>query len=295
MWLERRLGVLGQGRSFILAHVRAPLTRGAIGRLSSGDAPVELPVGLDVHFPTRGGAERVRRILRFGAALGEIAGGPHETATIHEAALFNLAVALFDTIIDEQPWRTAALLRALTPECIVRCIHTGATIPRGEDSAVACVVELFERVARSLHRRRLSATSIAELERLLTRMYCGETGTTGSDPFDAKLLPTVFIGRLGDRDRSTATLFESVSSFLALWDDWQDIADDAIHHRPNMFLGRGRAGVAFGTIWRVLAPTRSREDVARRLRESLDRVLCDAQHAGRRCAVEALLRSLVGP
>jgi hypothetical protein len=240
-------------------------------------------------FPTRGNRERITQIAAFGSQLADIA-LPDDTAThtrheiLVDGALFNVAVACFDTIVDEHRVLLPAARGALAPQYLRDAIVHGRALERTGSHAIDLLIGLFDVVLRSAWRRIAEARLRANVATLLESMYESELGL-GKDALAAKTLPTIFIGEVSCADGSPRVrdLFARLAHFLALLDDWQDIAMDLIGGRPNVFLG-GRAGLRPARLawsaYRLLGGRASHRALAREIEASLDHVLGAARHGG---------------
>jgi hypothetical protein len=311
---ERRLGVAGQGRSQILSRladtVPAPSTMVAgrdVGLSADGlqRLAAEWQFGsFGDAFPTRSGADRLSRIAWFGAVLADISCSPacdERDQVLREGALFNLAVALFDTVADDQPSRLAATAKALQPELLMLVLRDGVRLPSRNDAAVDLLVDLFNDVLRSMNRRlRHSPVMIDRLGGLLDQMYRSELGVD-HDRLAAKFLPTVFIGLLGDRRSSAAigSLHLKLSRFIAMWDDWQDLADDVIRRRANLFAYDGYGWSISNVVrlgWRLIGGRVSHAQIATALRAVIDETVRASYSVPQdaRVATLYLLRFLLG-
>ena len=298
--MRRRLGAAGSAR----AELKGMLRR----HLGDDDAPVE--IGLDAHdlegalpaqeaealtagLPLRGDAERLREIVWWGSALADLpqpTSPAERNAVLGEAGRFNLAVALFDSVLDDFPRALDALVEALAPDALRRrLVAPGDADPvlQTDDAALQPLVGLFDTVlAAAGTRLREQPRRVERLAELLETMLRSELGLA-PDPFLAKTLPVVFIGELVDPSAETTRLFRALAEFLWLWDDWLDLSDDLRHLRPNAFLGRRRewpfGAVAIGGrgAVRVVAGPRAHGAVASRLDDTFRHTLVAARLADR--------------
>jgi hypothetical protein len=242
----------------------------------------------------RGSGDWLRRIVWWGTALADVAGsGDARTRT--EAGRFNLAFALFDSIVDDRAPLAPQLAGALDP----RRLRARLANPVGDAAALQTtvpdlqpLVRLFD-VALADVGRRLAAMPqrVARLADLLQLMFQSELCLI-SDPFPAKILPVVFVGELVGTDRGTARLFRRLGEFCWLWDDWLDLAEDLARRRPNVFLGRPSVLVGAG---RLVAAKRSRVEIALRLEDSVAATLRAAAQIGDKAVARtgALYRELL--
>lgn len=250
------------------------------------------PKRLDVLFSNRGEADRVRRIVSYGAMLGVVAAGaesPLRGDVIFEAAMFNLGVALFDTVVDDHAACIPTLTAAVRPGQIGHALRTGERIARVEHPWANAIIEAFETMALNVQRR--GAACVDELGQLIVEMHAIEMSK--GNRLHAKLLPTRFIGLLGGASGATARLFESLAEFVALWDDWQDLADDIIAGRANLFVGDTALVRIVRAVLRIATGPLSRAELRRRLVSNARRVLADADAAGRGPEVRQFIAALL--
>lgn len=322
-WLDRRVGSIGAPRAFILRRIwqilppsGSPLVPpGALGL-----GPSELQELSEQHrladlaraFPSRGDEPRLREIAWFGSAFGDIvcsAESPERAFVLREAAVFNLAVALFDTVVDNHPIEQASVIAsALAPPAL----HRRLKDPSGPEAALRCadpalhrIVRLFDFVLASAGARWAGAPEqIARAWSALTAMYASEMGVC-SDRMPAKTMPVSFIGILGDRERGSAmaTLFERFGRLVSLLDDWHDLGSDIQGCRANSFVlaqeARGRHALpyAWSALYRLLGAEISHEGIAQTLCDSLVEAMRAAEAAGSEPSrkTRALLHHLVAP
>lgn len=302
--MRRRVGSAGSGRHMVLEQLRGSIDAGGGPPASSlglaqrelrdlfGDRQLE---DLARAFPWRGDPRRLRQIAWWGSALGDIATADRRPAAgrcvLREAACFNLAIALFDSVVDECSEHVPTLVRELDP---VR-IKTRLQAPRRVESALRCddpalrlLVELFDAVFASIGRRLArDGRRLDHLIAVLEAMLRSELGLS-RNPFEAKTLPIVFIGSLpgGPTPGGRDALFDALARFLWMWDDWIDIVDDMRGLRANAFLGECRlpASSAVGymarSLGRLAGGRRSYVQLAEGLREALDLSLQASRECG---------------
>ncbi|MBK6660962.1 MAG: hypothetical protein IPG43_23775 [Proteobacteria bacterium] len=268
MWLRRRLGCAGVARLRIVEAVRADLAGiDSQDQVAPGWDEQQLAAfcvsarleDIARHVRGRGDAVQLARIAWWGSALADL--GPGTGAARLEAleigAAFNLAVALFDTAIDEAPIPRLALVEALAPQRLAQRLKTpgddNARL-RSEHAAAACVVHLFDRaLALAAMRHAGEPQRIERLCAMLDAMYRSVLGQ-GDDPFVAKTGPVMFIGEVasgGDIARARP-LYAALARLCQVWDDALDIAEDLTALAPNHFLGKGR-GIDVATTVAYLA------------------------------------------
>lgn len=296
-WLRRRLGCTGKSRGLLLEQLRTTLINEDLPTVQLGLRREDIQNVVPDHqadqlatgLPTRGDRAQLHQIAWWGSALGDIAAAQRcneRDAIVAEAGMFNLAVALFDTVVEDRRDWVSTLAAATAPTAM----KARLLAPRDERLALAVehpvlhyVVALFDRMLAGVGTRLQDHPSrLQELGALLDVMFRSELGLE-SDPFAAKTLPIVFIGALGEPISETCTtrLFAALAHYLSLWDDWLDMADDMRHLRPNAFLGHCRPRVSFDTARygvrsgaRVLLGEHARDNVNRQLvtafRKTLD-------------------------
>jgi hypothetical protein len=309
-WFASRVGAVGRGwisiRTALLRHLPTP--REAT-RLGLDDVALETLAArhqfdrLATLFPTRGDAAGLRRIARFGSQLAAIAciaaGLDPIPPLLIEGARFNLGVALFDTIVDDDRRHLGEAAVGLAPVLIHGHLVEGVPLPRSRDPGVELVIDLFRALFASV-RERATAPHLSQLSDALSAMYISEVSEEG-DPLAAKILPTRFFGQLVAPDEwKVLTLMQRLGAFVARIDDWQDLPADIVAERPNAFLG-GNVSTASTQytalrLWRVVGGRVSHWEIGRRLALALDDVLIAARRAGpgAEAASVAFVRGLLG-
>jgi hypothetical protein len=285
--VRRRLGSAGAARADVVERLRR--------RLPPESGPIELGLRdgqLARVLPSReaerlaeavsyarGTGDWLRRIVWWGTALADVAGsGDARTRT--EAGRFNLAFALFDSIVDDRAPLTPQLADALDP-CrlsarLANPVSDTAAL-RTSVPELGPLVRLFDvALADAGHRLATAPQRVARLTDLLQLMFQSELCLT-PDPVPAKVLPVVFVGELVGDDCGTARLFRRLAEFCWLWDDWLDLADDLARRRPNVFLGRHSILVGAG---RLAAAKRSQAEISSRLEDSVAATLRAAAQIG---------------
>jgi hypothetical protein len=292
-WLERRVGSLGRGRALILDDLRR--------RFAAGDCGTSATIGLDersllhfsqwhrfdelaLQFPTRGETQRLIAIARFGAQLADIAWSVSRRDArddlLVEGALFNVGVALFDTVVDDQPQRRVAVAASLGPALLRRHVVDGFVLPNNRDAGIETLVDLFRFLFDRIYRRCLPPHR-AHLAGLLEEMYRCETGSE-ADPIRAKVLPTAFIGQLPSPPAlGEARLLHQLGVFVALVDDWQDLATDIQSGAANSLLdGASPATRAATTVRRMFGSQASHNQIRQTLASRLGDILQFAASLG---------------
>jgi hypothetical protein len=295
----------------------------------------ELPsLGLDVaeiqtacaHYGVDAIVERIRgrgttaahlhHIAWHGSALADIGCPPDHPARerlLMDAALFNLAVALTDSLVDDEPQLGAQAGRVLAPDALSARLRSpedpSAAIAGGERELAAVyglwdalLVRLGERFAGDDH-------ALAQLAAMLERMHRSEFAGD-ADRLPAKVLPIEFIGALvspGAQDAlALARLYGELGASIGLLDDWRDLALDMRHMRANQLLmlpdgsvRDGHAGERVRYIARcvrtVASVRRVADEVVERLSAHMARVLASAEtiSPGARARATSYLRELL--
>jgi hypothetical protein len=259
--------------------------------------------------PWRGDAGRLGRVAWWGSALGDVATtvrSAHRSDIMREAALFNLAVALFDSIVDEASALSGQLAEALHPRKLERRLHCPADDAAklsSQNATLRPIVGLFDSVMSSIGTRcQQQNVELHALQRMLERMFYSELGS-GDDSYLAKRLPISFIGALVE-EPSAGTLhylFDEMADFFAKWDDWLDMAEDLTRLRGNCFLGMtrswglNRAGYAAQALARVAGGSACHRAVARTLAASMTAAISQSQGVSELCykRVVALFAELI--
>ena len=252
-WLRRRLGCAGKGRLRILqtiaqrGYVYDDLKIEQIGlnkeKLISLSRRYNFPL-ISQYYPSRGDTESLLRIAWWGSAWGDVACVENHKSSylvLEESALFNLAIALFDTVVDEYPDLKSEITKTINPVRIRRRLYQpdkkcSALIC--DHSLLYCVAHIFNDMLTSIGIRLSDQPRHLErIARILESMYKSELRLS-SEPFNAKKLPLVFIGLLSNVScrRDVCHLFECIGDFIYLWDDWLDLSEDMIRFVPNAFL-----------------------------------------------------------
>lgn len=257
--------------------------------------PRDRLVAISEAFPSRGDASRLAEIAGWGAAICALTLEPEPDAreVLAAAASFNLAVALFDTLVDERVSDLGDVARRLHPDHLreLLCHPSTNRIP-----ATMCdseVVQLFDSAVRTAGRRWQDLQEhLTMMGDLLEAMYCSELGTS-SDPFAAKEQPVLFLGAIGSADQRGLELHRSLGRFIAAWDDWLDQDQDILARRANVFFGipcgRGLVGYYVRALWRTIGGTHSQSSVIELLESRLDVVLRNAAVLGDPAAARTII------
>jgi hypothetical protein len=294
------LAVRGSRRASILARLLTELDAHDLGATSPTWWVPDLEALARRHdfsllarvLPDRGDRARLIEIARRGALVANVGlTTPSASADValRAATLFNVAVALFDTLMESGAAAGVEVARVTTPQGLLG-VALGSTecLPQASDPAAAGVAALFEAVMRTASS--LLVASPAKARRaadLLHRMHTSETQPTASR-HAAKVLPTAFIGLLANLDENPGldALFHRLGEFLALVDDWHDLAGDLLTGNANRFLtdregspGGRLLGAARG-LGRVALPARSERFIGDELVSAMSGTLRAAHRLG---------------
>jgi hypothetical protein len=253
-WMRKRLGSAGAARLRILETVRRESPEvwdtavTPIGltpdQLVAFSARHELPCMAN-YTALRGDTRKLESIAWWGSAIADVVMVSHSAVRVRameEAAAFNLAVALFDSVVEHETRSAQQLMSALAPDRMRRRLDH----PAESGAALNCADPLASRIARLFDFTLASVggrcctqpVGRAEMAALLEGMYLGATSVSG-DPMLAKRGPVIFIGLLADLNggRASRLLALALATFCQQWDDWQDMAEDLRVLSPNSFLG----------------------------------------------------------
>ncbi|RYY57402.1 MAG: hypothetical protein EOO09_02800 [Chitinophagaceae bacterium] len=255
-WLTRRLGCSGRGRLRLLESLRGQLApAGNHESLQTGLGHSELcrfAQQYRLHeiataIPHRGDVEDLMVIAWFGSAIADLGcydSGEKRDRILQEGALFNLAVALFDTVMDEMPAHRDQLKLSVNIPLIRGRLWNPLnpdTRLTSRDPAITHIAALFDALFVSLGSRvegNSRGRELSEIISLFSAMYNG--GSNGErDPFRTKVLPVLFLGRLNYSFRNYVLMEDfycQLGKFIQLYDDWLDMARDALQGKPNYFL-----------------------------------------------------------
>lgn len=304
-WLERRLGCAGKERLRILqaiaqqGHVYDELKIEQIGltkeRLSSLSRIYNIPL-ISQNYPSRGDTESLLRIAWWGSAWGDVAcieNDKSNSLVLKESALFNLAIALFDTVVDEYPNLKSEITKIINPFKIRRRLYQPSkeyTALICDHPLLGCIAHIFNDMLSSIGLRLSDQPQHLErIAQILESMYKSELRLS-SNPFNAKRLPLLFIGLLSNVSYrcDVCHLFECIGDFIHLWDDWLDLSEDMIRLAPNAFLGstiKNPLGI-YTLIYlcrsfsRILAGSFYHKQIANLLAAKLEMVVASAKRVG---------------
>lgn len=252
-------------------------------------------------------AAHLHRIAWHGSALADIGcppGSVARTDALLDAALFNLAVALTDSVVDDEPHAAGTAAEVLDPDGLRRRL-LAPTDPRasiaGEADGLGGLYRIWDLLLVRLGRRFAEQqVALARLASLLQRMHSSEFDAR-ADRLPAKLLPIEFIGALlpgGSRNfheqKRVDGLYRELGELIGLSDDWSDLPSDMRHMRANRLVSprdgaHGRLGYARRCAGLVLRQRRLVDAVATEFGERLSRVvalagLLDPEAAGKASA-----------
>lgn len=233
-------------------------------------------------------APQLHRIAWHGSALADIgcpAGHPARSGVLIDAALFNLAVALTDSLVDDEPSIGARVAGELDPRRLARRLDAPAdpsAAIRGTDASLAGFYELWDAVLSRLGERIApDPRARARLAGMLERMHHSEFGLS-ADRLPAKVLPIEFVGAIIDsagEDEELGALYRELGGLVGLSDDWHDLAADMRHMHANQLLRTDMRGVADRgrylavCLRRIVFSRGLPEQVARELGQRIARVL----------------------
>jgi hypothetical protein len=248
--------------------------------------------GLVERMPSRADtAADLHHIAWHGSALADIgcpADHPLREGLLLDGALFNLAVALTDSLVDEDPRAGMRAARVLSPQALERRLRAPGD-PRvaiaGEEPDLEPLYGLWDALlARVGERFAGDPRALTELADMLRRMHRGEFDE-GADRLPAKVLPVEFIGvllREGESPAALRELYGELGRLLALSDDWNDLAEDMRRMRANQlvlmrdYTRADRLRYVARCLQRVVFSRALAEEVADRLCAGVARVLASA-------------------
>lgn len=303
-WLRRRFGAAGAERLLILEAVRRESPDvWDVASTQLGLTPDQLAdfstrhdlQGMAECTASRGDTRNLEDIAWWGSAIADVLmvhPMTPEVRVLEEAAAFNLAVALFDSVVEHGTESARQLISALAPDRLRWRLERPAELV----AALECNDPLARRIARLFdftlssvgERSRSMPARRAEMAALLEGMYRGATCSNG-DPMLAKRGPVIFIGMLADlgAESDTRSFALALATLCQQWDDWQDMADDWRTLSPNSFLGMcprkfhvAVAGYASRAAIRLLAGRWCHPHIAKVISGSLANVLTSAQNIG---------------
>jgi hypothetical protein len=281
------------------ALVPAPEQLPQLDSLGLDDAAIEAACarygidGLVARIPSRAEtAGDLHHIAWHGSALADIgcpAEHPLREQLLLDAALFNLAVALTDSLVDEDPRAGARAGRALSPHSLERRLrdpHDAQAAIVGDEPGLEALFGLWDGLlARLGERYEDDRVALARLAAMLRQMHGGEFDE-GADRTPAKVLPIEFVGAILCERESPATLadlYRELGALLALSDDWNDLAEDMRRMRANQLVlmrdhtRADRVRYVSRCLQRVVFARALAEEVASALSAGVSRVLARAE------------------
>jgi hypothetical protein len=308
---QRPLGLLASNDAYAPAAAAADRTSGVTERVASSfralaPAPMETPDfeslgltdsavqeacashGVDMlaqrirgRGPT---AAHLHQIAWHGSALADIgcpAEHPSRERVLLDAALFNLAVALTDSLVDDEAHTGAQAAEVLRPERLrARLLHPAdQTFAIAGGGELAAFYALWDSLLVSLGERLADDRDLlANLGEMLARMHRSEFDA-GADRLPAKELPIAFIGALMDGTTALDALYRELGSLIGLSDDWNDLAADMRRMRANQLVmihdptSAGRLIYIARCLRRVVFSQRLADDVVQGLSGRVSQVL----------------------
>jgi hypothetical protein len=282
-------------RALVLAPEQLPQQ----DSLGLGEAEIEAACaryGIDElvpQIPSRAQtAGDLHHIAWHGSALADVgcpADHPLREQLLLDGALFNLAVALTDSLVDEDPHTGARAGRVLSPPSLERRLRAPSdpqAAIAGEEPGLEALFGLWDALlARLGERYGEDRAALARLAEMLRRMHGGEFDD-GADRLPAKLLPIEFIGEIlrdGDSPAALGELYRELGALLALSDDWNDLAEDMRRMRANQLVlmrdhtRADRARYVARCLQRVVFAGALADEVASALSAGVGRVLARAE------------------
>ncbi len=267
--------------------------------------------GLVSRMPSRAEtAGDLHHIAWHGSALADIgcpAGHPLRERLLLDGALFNLAVALTDSLVDEDPRAGARAGRVLSPPNLERRLR-GPSDPRAaivvDEPELAALYGLWDALLARLGERYAGdQDALASLAAMLRRMHGGEFDER-ADRLPAKVLPIEFVGAIlrdGDSPATLGELYRELGALLALSDDWNDLAEDMRRMRANQLVlmrdhtRADRLLYVARCLHRVVFARALAEEVASRLSAGVGRVLerAEATSPDARARAAAYIRGVL--
>jgi len=193
-------------------------------------------------------AAHLHVIAWHGSALADVGCAParaHRDELLLDCALFNLAVALTDSLVDDEAAAGARAARALAPQKLARRLHAphdpDAAIAAGGDGLDAFFALWDTLLARLGERFAGEPERLAQLAALLARMHRSEFDD-GADRLPAKVLPIEFLGVVvADRHEphaaeTTVALYRELGELVGLVDDWHDLLADMRRMHANQLV-----------------------------------------------------------
>jgi hypothetical protein len=249
--------------------------------------------GLVERMPSRADtAADLHHIAWHGSALADVgcpADHPLRERLLLDGALFNVAVALTDSLVDEDPRAGMRAARVLSPHALERRLRAPGdpqAAIAGDEPGLEPLYGLWDALLARLGERFAGdQQALTELADMLRRMHRGEFDE-GADRLPAKILPVEFIGvllREGESPAALRELYGELGRLLALSDDWNDLAEDMRRMRANQLVlmrdhtRADRVAYVARCLQRVVFSRALGDEVAGSLCAGVARVLASAQ------------------
>jgi hypothetical protein len=229
-------------------------------------------------------AAHLHHIAWHGSALADIGCPPEHPSRerlLLDAALFNLAVALTDSLVDDEAHTGAQAAEVLRPERLRERLLNPADQSYAivGDGELAAFYALWDSLLVSLGERLADDRELlAHLGELLELMHHSEFAA-GADRLPAKELPIAFIGALMDGTHTLDALYRELGALIGLSDDWNDLAADMRRMRANQLVmihdpaSADRLVYVARCLRRVVLSQRLVDEVVQRLSGHVSRVL----------------------
>lgn len=197
-------------------------------------------------FPNRGGIKGFSTIIWWGSVITDIINTnekDRKNNTLEVAGLFNLGIALFDTIIDDFSKTKRNQLSDLIESEIS---HKPGIAKHKEyyeiiDHEISLIRNILSFLQEYINENfGKSNNRHLFLNRLIRLMFINETSNL-SDKRMAKQFPIIFIGALNNYyydNTRIRLLYRYLGELVNYWDDWKDIRYDAFHNNSNYFLNQ---------------------------------------------------------
>ncbi|HUB74874.1 MAG TPA: hypothetical protein VL979_12675 [Solirubrobacteraceae bacterium] len=188
-------------------------------------------------------------IAWHGSALADIgcpATQPQRRELLLDCALFNLAVALTDSLVDDEAPTGARAARALAPAKLARRLRA----PSDPEAAIAgetgdqldAFFALWDALLARLGQRFAAEPErLEQIAAMLARMHHSEFDA-GADRLPAKVLPIEFLGLVlaagagREEADALAALYRELGELVGLVDDWHDLLVDMRRMHANQLV-----------------------------------------------------------
>lgn len=168
------------------------------------------------------------------------------TTTLTQAALFNLAVSLIDSIVDNNNQiQLTKFKEEINKEVIISLLKEKninlSPNKYNDDKFLSVLVTLIKHILVSIgisFKDRKDLTM--EITGMIWDMYKSELKLHDYKKLDAKFLPILFISKLRILDPEKQphydNFFKSISEFFYIYDDWVDLVDDIFDGNNNSII-----------------------------------------------------------